>query len=157
MFVYGRYCSNNTLSFTEWLKDDVSMMLINLWHPWNVALGNSGTSVCGHACSSFFTFYFWMRCQPWAHETNMAHFPFLWTIGLPLPGRLMEGGLLDQCHHASSMSKSSSTTLLLPFGFRLSTSSNSTCTFINSTTHHSHSFSHHSSLCSLCFSERGAH
>lgn len=54
------------------------------------------------------------RASACVHENNMAQFPFLWTIQLPLSGRLMERGLLDQCHCASGMPRSLSTVLLLP-------------------------------------------
>ena len=63
--------------------------------------------------------YFWMnssvcRVSACVHENNMAQFPFLWTIQLPVSGRLMERGLLDQCHRASGVPRSLCTVLLLP-------------------------------------------
>lgn len=97
-------CSNNTIGFPELLEVAVALVLMN------------------RICTSFFVklhtsfvhidvrwyIYYWMnssvcRVSACAHENNMAQFPFLWTIQLPLSGRLMERGLLDQCHRASGM------------------------------------------------------
>lgn len=68
------------------------------------------TSLCqaAHLIDVHPYIYFWMNSSVWrvsagAHENNMAQFPFLWTIQLPLSGRLMERGLQDQCHRAFGM------------------------------------------------------
>lgn len=80
---------------------------------WHVSLSSCIAYLCTPMCKCI---YFGMNSSVcWvsacAHENNMAQFPFLWTIQLPLSGRLMERGLLDQCHRVSSMPRSLSAVL----------------------------------------------
>lgn len=56
-------------------------------------------------------FLFWMNSSVcWALASvcrnNTSQFPFLWTIQLPPSGRVMEKGLLDQCHHVCDVPRS---------------------------------------------------
>lgn len=113
MSVCVHSCSNTTTGFlwllvvivTEILKKNSFFFVSSFTH-------YMCTPMCMHI-------YFQMnssvcRLSAFAHENDIAQFPFLWTIQLPLSGRLMGRGLLDQCHCASGMPTSRSTVLLLP-------------------------------------------
>lgn len=112
MFVYPHLCSNNAIDFLALLGDhNINDLCIYMYKP---SLSNytayTCTAICGHV-------YFWMKssvCLVTAstHGNNMVWFPFLWTIQLALSGRLMESGLLDQCHGAFGIPTSLSTVLL---------------------------------------------